>query len=238
MLDQQTTISLLLKVKENDEKAKEELILNNIQLVKSIVKKYRYSQVEYDDLMQLGLLGLYKAIKNFDISFNVRFSTYAVPMIVGEIKRFLRDDGLIKVSRSTKVLASKIQTYINNVLSSTGKSPNVYEIANKFNIEPQEVSYTLDAMKYPLSLYEKTDDDALCLMDKIQSEENEEDFIDKLALKESINKLPDKEKKVILLRYFRDLTQSQTASILGISQVQVSRIEAKVLNELKKLMSE
>ena len=108
MLDQQTTLSLLKKVKNNDERAKEELIINNIQLVKSIVRKYKYSQVEYDDLMQLGLIGLYKAIKNFDESFNVRFSTYAVPMIVGEIKRFLRDDGIIKVSRSTKVLASKI----------------------------------------------------------------------------------------------------------------------------------
>ena len=238
MLDQQTTLSLLKKVKNNDERAKEELIINNIQLVKSIVRKYKYSQVEYDDLMQLGLIGLYKAIKNFDESFNVRFSTYAVPMIVGEIKRFLRDDGIIKVSRSTKVLASKIQSYINEIVSSTGESPSVNDIANKFNIEPQEVSFTLDSIKYPISLYDKVDEDSLCLMDRIPADDNEEDFIDKLALKESINKLPEKEKEVIMLRYFRDMTQSEIASILGISQVQVSRIENRVLGELKKSMSE
>ena len=238
MLDQQTTLSLLKKVKNNDERAKEELIINNIQLVKSIVRKYKYSQVEYDDLMQLGLIGLYKAIKNFDERFNVRSSTYAVPTIVGEIKRFLRDDGIIKVSRSTKVLASKIQSYINEIVSSTGESPSVNDIANKFNIEPQEVSFTLDSIKYPISLYDKVDEDSLCLMDRIPADDNEEDFIDKLALKESINKLPEKEKKVIMLRYFRDMTQSEIASILGISQVQVSRIENKVLGELKKSMSE
>ena len=172
MLDQQTTLSLLKKVKNNDERAKEELIINNIQLVKSIVRKYKYSQVEYDDLMQLGLIGLYKAIKNFDESFNVRFSTYAVPMIVGEIKRFLRDDGIIKVSRSTKVLASKIQSYINEIVSSTGESPSVNDIANKFNIEPQEVSFTLDSIKYPISLYDKVDEDSLCLMDRIPADDN------------------------------------------------------------------
>ena len=157
MLDQQTTLSLLKKVKNNDERAKEELIINNIQLVKSIVRKYKYSQVEYDDLMQLGLIGLYKAIKNFDESFNVRFSTYAVPMIVGEIKRFLRDDGIIKVSRSTKVLASKIQSYINEIVSSTGESPSVNDIANKFNKSESTIkklgqgrANKQEYLKYPL----------------------------------------------------------------------------------------
>lgn len=238
MLDYETTLVYLNKAKDGDNKAKEELIKNNIQLIKSIVNRYKYKQVEYDDLMQIGTIGLLKAIDNFDLRFNCKFSTYAVPMIIGEIKRFIRDDGIIKVSRSIKQLNYKIQQYINNYQVENEKSPTVEEIATKFNIEPQEVVFTMDSSKYPVSIYEKVDEDSLSLVDKIESKETQEDLITKIMIKQSLEKLSLRDRKVIYLRYFRDQTQSQVAKVLGVSQVQVSRIESKALEILKNNLTE
>lgn len=234
MLTHFETIELIEKAKQNDEKAKEKLIINNTQLVKSIANKYKYNQIDYDDLMQLGYIGLYKAIMNFDISYDVKFSTYAVPMISGEIKRFLRDDGIIKVSRQTKVLSSKIQAYINETVAIKGSAPSAEDIAKTFNIECSEIPFILDSIKYPISIYEKADEDSSqCLIDKIASSETSDDLINKILIKDYIKMLPDKEKKVIILRFYRDKTQSEIASLLGVSQVQVSRIENKVILMLR-----
>ena len=237
MLDYQTTIELLNLAKSGDEEAKSTLISENMPLIKSIARRYRNKQVEYDDLLQLGALGLVKAINNFDTSFNVKFSTYAVPMIAGEIKRFIRDDGSIKVSRAMKSLCSKIQTYINDCYAG-GFNPTVKQIATHFNVEEQEVVFAMDSNKYPVSIFEKYEDDnSQCVMDKLASSETSDDMINKILLKDCINALPDREKKVIILRYYRDKTQSEIAQMLGVSQVQISRIESKVINQLKQALA-
>ena len=237
MLDYQTTTDLLKLAKSGDESATSTLISENMPLIKSIARRYRNKQVEYDDLLQLGALGLVKAINNFDLSFNVKFSTYAVPMIAGEIKRFIRDDGSIKVSRAMKSLCSKIQTYVNECYASD-LNPTVKQIATHFGIEEQEVVFAMDSNKYPVSIFEKYEDDnSQCVMDKLASSETSEDMINKILLKDCIDSLPDREKKVIILRYYRDKTQSEIAQMLGVSQVQISRIESKVINQLKQALA-
>lgn len=237
MLDHQTTLELLKKAQAGDDGAKEKLIEENIPLIKSIVKRFK-GRLEYDDLMQLGAMGFVKAMQNFDIAYGVRFSTYAVPMISGEIKRFLRDDGAIKVSRWTKTLAQKITAYIDEKLKNGESEPTVEQLAKAFDVESQEIVYAMDAQHYLLSLSATVGDDDLELGDKIATDECEDENIDKLLLKDLIADLPQREKKVIILRYFRDKTQSEIAQELGVSQVQVSRIENKVLQKLKDGMIE
>lgn len=237
MLDHQTTLELLKKAQAGDDGAKEKLIEENIPLIKSIVKRFK-GRLEYDDLMQLGAMGFVKAMQNFDVEYGVRFSTYAVPMISGEIKRFLRDDGAIKVSRWTKTLAQKITAYIDEKLKNGESEPTVEQLAKAFDVEPQEIVYAMDAQHYLLSLSATVGDDDLELGDKIATDECEDENIDKLLLKDLIADLPQREKKVIILRYFRDKTQSEIAQELGVSQVQVSRIENKVLQKLKDGMIE
>lgn len=232
MLDHQTTLELLKNAQAGDDGAKEKLIEENIPLIKSIVKRFK-GRLEYDDLMQLGAMGFVKAMQNFDVEYGVRFSTYAVPMISGEIKRFLRDDGAIKVSRWTKTLAQKITEYIDEKLKNGESEPTVEQLAKAFDVEAQEIVYAMDAQHYLLSLSATVGDDDLELGDKIATDECEDENIDKLLLKDLIADLPQREKKVIILRYFRDKTQSEIAQELGVSQVQVSRIENKVLQKLK-----
>ena len=232
MLDHQTTLELLKNAQAGDDGAKEKLIEENIPLIKSIVKRFK-GRLEYDDLMQLGAMGFVKAMQNFDVEYGVRFSTYAVPMISGEIKRFLRDDGAIKVSRWTKTLAQKITEYIDEKLKNGESEPTVEQLAKAFDVEAQEIVYAMDTHHYLLSLSATVGDDDLELGDKIATDECEDENIDKLLLKDLIADLPQREKKVIILRYFRDKTQSEIAQELGVSQVQVSRIENKVLQKLK-----
>lgn len=237
MLDHQTTLELLKNAQAGDDGAKEKLIEENIPLIKSIVKRFK-GRLEYDDLMQLGAMGFVKAMQNFDVEYGVRFSTYAVPMISGEIKRFLRDDGAIKVSRWTKTLAQKITAYIDEKLKNGEREPTVEQLAQAFDVEAQEIVYAMDAQHYLLSLSATVGDDDLELGDKIATDECEDENIDKLLLKDLIADLPQREKKIIILRYFRDKTQSEIAKELGVSQVQVSRIENKVLQKLKDGMIE
>ena len=232
MLDHQTTLELLKNAQAGDDGAKEKLIEENIPLIKSIVKRFK-GRLEYDDLMQLGAMGFVKAMQNFDVEYGVRFSTYAVPMISGEIKRFLRDDGAIKVSRWTKTLAQKITEYIDEKLKNGESERTVEQLAKAFGVEAQEIVYAMDTQHYLLSLSATVGDDDLELGDKIATDECEDENIDKLLLKDLIADLPQREKKVIILRYFRDKTQSEIAQELGVSQVQVSRIENKVLQKLK-----
>lgn len=235
MLDGETTLEYIKAAQRGDEYAKEQLIVHNMPLIKSIVARYRGNATEYEDLIQLGSMGLVKAINNFDTNYNVRFSTYAVPMIAGEIKRFIRDDGAIKVSRALKTLSMSLKKEIEAHRLACGEAPSVEMLAGKFGITPQEVVFALDSSKYPVSLYEKFDDENnQSVIDKLPSDENGDNIDDKILLKEVISTLPEREKKVLILRYYRDKTQSEIAKILGVSQVQVSRIESKVIGILRK----
>ena len=231
---------LLVLAKSGDSDATEKLIQGNFPLIKSIVKGFLNKGIEYDDLYQLGCVGFLKAIKNFDSDMGVKFSTYAVPMIAGEIKRFLRDDGMIKVSRSIKTLAIKIKS-LNEKLKSEGKEPlKIDELAKEFNVDTEDVVIALDSSQQVLSIQAKIDEDdpnSQSVIDKITTIDKSEEMLDKFILKDAIMNLPEKEKKIILLRYFRGRTQGEVAEILGISQVQVSRMETKIIALLKKKMT-
>ncbi len=233
MLGGEETLQLIERAKQGDDFSKERLISENLPLIKSIVRRYKNKLVDYEDLIQLGTLGLIKAINNFNLDFGVKFSTYAVPMIAGEIKRFIRDDGAIKVSRSTKAQALEINKYIDEYRASSGESPSIEHLANKFNLEPSELVFILDSTRYPVSIYQEAEEEGLQLADKIATNENLDDELDKLILKDIIANLPERDKKIIILRYFRDRTQTQVAEELGVSQVQVSRLEAKILNKMR-----
>lgn len=232
MFDAEKTADLIRKSKEGDMVALDALIVENTPLVKSVVKRYAGKNVEYDDLMQLGSMGLLKAIKNFDESFNVRFSTYAVPMIAGEIKRFIRDDGAVKVSRALKLLAFNIGKFKDDFSKKNDREPTIDEIASTFEVDKEEVVFALDSARYPLSLNDTEGADSAPLLDKI-GENNTPDIDDKIILKTVIQELPEREKKIIILRYYRDKTQSEVAEIMGVSQVQISRIENKIFVKIK-----
>ena len=238
MLDHDETMRLIALAQNGDESAKSTLLEHNMPLIKSIIKRYRNTVIEYDDLIQLGSLGLYKAIMHFNPEFGVRFSTYAVPMISGEIKRQIRDDGPIKVSRSTKAMAILMNKYIEEYRAENGSEPTISDIATHFKLDPAEVVYTLDSTKMPVSLYEKFDDDSgSYLIDNIKTIDRTDDMIDRIMLEELIASLDDRDKKIILLRYYRDKTQSEVAKMLGVSQVQVSRLESRILAYLKEKLS-
>ena len=236
MLDHDYTISLIVQAQSGDEEAKNALIAHNYPLVKSVIRKFKNKGVDYDDLFQLGCVGFVKAINNFDTSYGVRFSTYAVPMIAGEVKRFLRDDGYIKVSRAVKSLSIQINKFINTLRLSGSDNIDLSLVAKHFNIDVQEVVFALDAARYPISLSEKSDDDderGVSLIDKIAATNEAETQIDHFILKELIKNLSPRERKIIIMRYYRDKTQSEIAAELGVSQVQVSRLENKILEKMK-----
>ena len=231
----------LIKESQNGSKeAEETLVKCNVGLVAAIVKKFLNRGYEYEDLFQVGCIGLVKAIKNFNPDFNVKFSTYAVPMIIGEIKRFLRDDGMVKVSRNMKETAKKVKQAKEKLTKSLGREVKIEEIAKELNITSEDVVLSMESMNTPEYLYDtihQDDGSPILLIDKLSEEkESGEDVTDSLALKELILKLDIKSRQVIILRYFKDMTQSQIAHILGISQVQVSRIEKRVIEYLRKSM--
>lgn len=239
MLTKTETVEFLRLAKKGDEKAKETLIVENTSLIKCIVKRFSGRGVEYDDLFQLGAMGFIKAIYNFDESYDVRFSTYAVPMIIGEIKRFLRDDGSIKVSRMIKGLSAKINRYIEEVKKCGKNSPTVEELSAKFLVGKEDIVLALGSLSKPLSLYESVSeegDKSVELIDKIASNEKEDDLIDEIMLSKLISELSERERKIIVLRYYGDRTQSEIAKELGVSQVQVSRLETKIVEKLKSKM--
>ena len=185
-------------------------------------------------------MGLLKAINGFDENFNVRFSTYAVPMIAGEIKRFMRDDGSIKVSRAIKSTAKQINLFIEKYSTDHGKQPSVKTIAEEFSMPESEVVFTMGSTRMPVSIYaqgEYKDEKGQELLEKLPVEDNQEDIIEALQLKTAIDSLPERDKKVIMLRYFRDMTQSEVATMLGVSQVQVSRIENRIMENFRKSLT-
>ncbi len=236
MLSFEETLCLIRRAKCDDNDAKEELLENNKLLLKSIVRRYLNKGVEFDDLYQLACVGFLKAIKSFDESFETRFTTYVVPMIIGEIKRFLRDDGSIKVSRLIKTQYNKINRYIEEYVKDKGVNPTVAEISKSLDIDQEDVVLALESSRQLVSLYESVDDGVekgVELIEKIPDGYEEDSLVDKIQLKTAIEKLPDREKKLIILRFYSDKTQSETAKALGISQVQVSRLESKILTNMK-----
>lgn len=237
MLNDEQTIGYIRAAKDGDANAKEILLRENSSLVKSIVKRYLGKGVEFDDLYQLAGMGLLKAIQGFDEKFGVKFSTYAVPMIAGEIKRFMRDDGTVKVSRAVKVTAKSMHLYIEEYTVEKGIAPTIKEVAEKFGMEESEAVFVLGSSRMPISIYSQTeykDDKTGELVDRLPSVDNQEEMIERMQLKSVIEGLPEREKKIIMLRYFRDMTQSEVADVIGVSQVQISRIESKLMEEMKK----
>lgn len=238
LLSHEETLNLIHLVQNGDEKAKEILIESNLGLVRSVVSKFLNIGYERDDLFQLGSIGLIKAIYKFDPKFNVKFSTYAVPMILGEIKRYLRDDGMIKVSRSLKQIAikSKMQTEI--LTKKLGREPTIEELSKEVGVDKEDLVMALESnfsVEYLHGVIHEEEGSPICLIDKIslKGENEEEKVIDNLLLKEVLGKLDKRERQIIMLRYFEDKTQSEIGEMLNISQVQVSRIEKKVLSKLK-----
>lgn len=235
-LTQEETLEFVEEAKNGSAEAKDKLIQGNFPLIKSIVKNFQNKGVDYEDLYQIGCVGFLKAINNFDVKFDVKFSTYAVPMIAGEIKRFLRDDGNIKISRAIKTLWLKIKSYVDVYEKLHNESPTIDEIAKALSVTPEEVVYAQDASKQILSLDAQIDEssnNSQSVLDRVVEEDKSEILLDKLLLKEAISLLPEREKKIVLLRYYRGKTQSEVAMMLGVSQVQISRLETKIIDKLK-----
>ena len=240
LLTHEETMQLIALAQHGDDSAREELVVRNMALVGSIVRGYLGRGAEYDDLMQIGSIGLIKAIDGYDAQFGVRFSTYAVPMISGEIKRFLRDDGIIKVSRSLKENALKIYRASESLKKSLGREPHISEIAEQTELDPEEIVHALEAVRSPISIYEPVYEDTggnRLLLDTIAASGDDE-LIDKLLTGELISKLNDREHSIIYMRYFDDKTQSEIAKAIGVSQVQVSRLLNKALAKLRSIASD
>ena len=232
---------LFERLKNNDEEAKEELINGNLKLILSILKGYTNRYENMDDLFQVGCIGLIKAIDNFDLSHDVKFSTYAVPMILGEIRRFLRDSSSIRISRSIKDTAYKALKAKEELIKTLGKEPTIDEIATYLNIDSLDVGIALDSTKETISMQEpiyNDGGDTIYLEDQLDDKKNTSSKIDNhILLKDAINNLKEKEKYIILSRYFNGKTQLELADEIGISQAQISRLEKSGLDKIKKMIN-
>lgn len=231
---------LILMAHEGDKAARDQLVTDNFGLVWSIVRRFTGRGYEPEDLFQIGSIGLMKAIDKFDLTYDVRFSTYAVPMITGEIKRFLRDDGMIKVSRSIKEMGLKVKNVREELIYRLGREPTVEEIAGEIGASKEEVAASIEAGAEVESLYRSvnsSDDNSLLLIDKIEEETSaQEEMLNRMVLRDLLTALSDKEREIIVRRYYYNETQSQIAVKLGISQVQVSRLEKKILKQMREKM--
>ena len=227
---------LFYRMQNGDKTAKEELINGNLKLVLSILKKFANRTDNLDDLFQVGVIGLIKAIDNFDLSYGLKLSTYAVPMILGEVKRYLRDNNSVRIARSTKDTAYKALQIKERLTNELNKEPTIDMIAKELNLEPYEVGFAIDSMKDTISMYEpiySDGGDTIYLADQLDDKKNH-DFDDNLSLKEAINNLKDKEKYIIEQRYMIGKTQMELALEIGISQAQISRLEKNALENIKK----
>lgn len=235
------TIELIKLAKEGDRKAREQVATENLGLVWSVVRRFADRGHELEDLYQIGCIGLMKCIDKFDPAYDVKFSTYAVPMIMGEIKRFLRDDGMVKVSRSLKETAYKVYSVREQMMNEHGIEPTIEELASSLEIEKEDIVLALEAGSEVESIYKtiyQNDGNSIYLIDKLVSSEDESrQAVDRLALEELLGQLEEKERSIIRMRYFEDKTQTEIAGFLGISQVQVSRIEKKVLTKMREQMN-
>lgn len=229
---------LIEKSQKGDQTARDKIVEKNMRLVWSVVQRFLNRGYEPDDLFQIGCIGLLKSVDKFDLSYDVKFSTYAVPMIIGEIQRFIRDDGAIKVSRSLKEVGNKVRRAKDELAKKLGRVPTVNELSEYMELDVEEILLAQEAVLTPTSIHEtvyENDGDPITLLDQI-SDNDEENWFDKIALKEAIEGLEEREKLIVYLRYYKDQTQSEVAQRLGISQVQVSRLEKKILKQIKDQM--
>lgn len=229
---------LLIKIKQGDKNCREDFIRGNLRLVLSVIQRFNNRGENVDDLFQVGCIGLMKAIDNFDLSQNVRFSTYAVPMIIGEIRRYLRDNNSIRVSRSLRDIAYKALQVRDKLVSKDNKEPSISQIAKELEMPKEEVVFALDAIQDPISLFEPIyhdGGDAIFVMDQISDSKNLDDgWLENISIKEGMKKLTDREKLILNLRFFQGRTQMEVADEIGISQAQVSRLEKTALKHMRK----
>lgn len=241
LLSHEETMELIEKAQTGDNEAQARIVNHNLGLVKSVLNRFKNRGYETEDLFQLGSIGLIKAIQKFDPKFQVKFSTYAVPMIIGEIKRFLRDDGIIKVSRSLKQTASKVKMAKERLTKEYGREPTIQEISEDIKVDKEDIIMALDSNHHPDYLYDiihQNDGSPIHLIDKLEDEgESDIKILDRIALKQGLSKLKPRDRQIIIMRYFKDKTQTEIAKMLGISQVQVSRIEKRVLKNMKKMLN-
>ena len=237
VLTEKEKTELLKRVKDGDKKAREELINGNLRLVLSVIQRFTNRGENLDDLFQVGCIGLMKAIDHFDISQGVRFSTYGVPMIIGEIRRYLRDNNSIRVSRSMRDTAYKAMQVKEQMTAEKGKEPTVEEIAKALEMKREDVVLALESIVEPVSLYEpifSDGGDTIYVMDQVGDNNDDSNWLDEIALKQAISDLSDREKRILSMRFFQGKTQMEVASEIGISQAQVSRLEKGALDKIKK----
>ena len=229
---------LLKKIKNGDEEARKQFINGNLRLVLSVIQRFNNRGENADDVFQIGCIGLIKAIDNFDLSQNVQFSTYAVPMIIGEIRRYLRDNNSIRVSRSVRDLAYKSLQYKERFLKENNREPTIQEIAKELGVEKEEIAYSFDAIQDPVSLQEPVYNDgseSIFVMDQVKDTKNTDElWVENMTMMQAMSKLNDKERNIIVRRYFDGRTQMEVADEIGISQAQVSRLEKSALDHIKK----
>ena len=231
--------ALITRIHEGDKEAKDTMIEENMGLVYSVAKRFMGRGCEKEDLIQIGVIGLIKAINKFDASFDVQFSTYAVPMIMGEIRRFLRDDGILKVSRTLKETAAKGRRTQEILQKRFDREPTITEISNECGISEDELAEAFDAVMPPDSIYESVYSNGgkeIQLMDTIADEGHEESIINKVMIGNLLENLSSRERQIVVMRYFKGKTQSETARVIGVSQVQISRLEKKIVESLKKYL--
>lgn len=228
---------LIARCQAGDAEAKETLILENSGLIWSVTRRFLGRGAEADDMYQLACLGFLKAVEGFDLNYGTQFSTYAVPKIAGEIRRFLRDDGAVKVSRGVKERSVTIKTARNHLTNTLGREPTVGEVAEYTGISPEDIAIAESATSCVESIHQTTGDDGFSLENVLTDTESEETMLEHMALRQAVDRLPERESTVIKLRYFHGLTQQRVSKVLDVSQVQISRIEKKALEKLKELMS-
>ena len=238
VLKNDETMELLRRTKEGDQEARRQLIEGNLRLVLSVIQRFSGRGENADDLFQVGCVGLIKAIDNFDINQPVRFSTYGVPMIIGEIRRYLRDNSAIRVSRSMRDTAYRVLQVRDRFLAENQREPTVEQIAKELDIPREEVVFAMDAIVDPVSLYEPVysdGGDAICVMDQVRDTKNtDEDWTDRIALKEAMKRLDPRERRILALRFYEGKTQMEVSAEVGISQAQVSRLEKGAINTIRK----
>lgn len=240
ILSDEETKKLIALAQQGDEEAKGRLVQHNLRLVMKITHRFKNSGYEIDDLFQVGNIGLIKAIRDFDLSRDFKFSTYAVPRIIGEIRRFLRDDSPVRVSRTLKESANRIRKFKERFVKKEGREPTVQEISEETGLDKEEIVKAMEANQKPTSIYRpvyEQEGDQILLMDQLQDEEFTEGEVNKIALRQVICRLDERSRKIVFLRYFEEKTQTEIADMLGISQVHVSRLEKKILEKIKKMLA-
>ena len=238
ILSKEEKEELLVKIKKGDEEARNTFINGNLRLVLSVIQRFYRKSESADDLFQVGCVGLIKAIDNFDIDQNVQFSTYAVPMIIGEVKRYLRDNNSIRVSRSVRDLAYKVIQFKEKYIKEKGKEPSIEKIAKELDVEKEEVAFSLDAIQDPISLQEPVYNDGsenIFIMDQVKDKKNtDEQWAEKMTMAQAMKRLNDKEKLIVTKRFFDGRTQMEVAEEIGISQAQVSRLEKSAIEHIRR----